>query len=179
VIFLVWMFWRHRDRYAWARTMLVVLTGTCLLLQMIPVAPPRMLPDAGFVDTGLLYGQSIYGPFGSGIADQLSAMPSVHVGWAVLIAFVVLTVSRSRWRWLVLLDPVLTTLVVVATANHYWLDGIVACLVLAGAVAVASAWERRGQIRAGTAQRVTVSPQRAILGVTSSTPEGETSARTR
>jgi hypothetical protein len=143
VVFLVWMFWRHRDRYRWARNTLVLTTGSCLLVQMIPVAPPRMLPDSGFVDLALQYGQSIYGAFGSGVADQLSALPSVHVAWALLIAFFVLEVSTSRWRWLVLLHPVATIFVVVATANHYWADGIAAGLLLALALPVTDALERR------------------------------------
>ncbi len=137
-IFLIWLFVRHRDRYPWVRNALVLLTGSCLLIQMIPVAPPRMLSDAGFVDTAILYGQSIYGPFGSGIADQLSAMPSVHVGWSLLIAFVVVKVSTSRWRWLIIAHPVVTIAVVVATANHWWLDGIVAAGLLALAFLAAS-----------------------------------------
>jgi PAP2 superfamily len=157
-IFLIWLFVRHRDRYPWARNTLVLLTGTCLLVQMIPVAPPRMLTGLGFVDTATLYGQSIYGPFGSGIADQLSAMPSVHVGWAVLIAVVVIKVSPSRWRWLILAHPVVTSFVVVATANHFWLDGIVACLILLAALFLATraeAWlapRRRTGGRAAQAQ---------------------------
>jgi hypothetical protein len=152
-IFLIWLFLRHRDRYPWARNALVLLTGPCLLVQMIPVAPPRMLADAGFVDTAIAYGQSIYGPFGSGLADQLSAMPSVHVGWSLLIAFVVIRVSTSRWRWLILAHPLVTTFVVVATANHFWLDGIVAAGILAVALPVATLAEswlapRRGGARA-------------------------------
>ena len=66
MIFLVWLFLRHRDRFRWTRNILVLLTGSCLLIQMVPVAPPRMLTDQGFVDSALLYGQSVYGPFGSG-----------------------------------------------------------------------------------------------------------------
>ena len=58
-------------------------------------------------------------------------MPSIHVGWAVLVAIMVISAARSRWRWLALLYPVATTLVVVVTANHFWMDGIVAVLVLA------------------------------------------------
>ena len=142
VIFLVWIFIRHRDRYPWARNTLAITTGLCLLVQMLPVAPPRMLTQLGFVDTANLYGQSIYGPFGSGLADQLSAMPSVHVAWAVLIAFFVIRVSPSPWRWLVLLDPVLTVLVVVATANHYWLDGVVAVGILAAVLPLTASFDR-------------------------------------
>ena len=53
-------------------------------------------------------------------------MPSVHVAWSVLVAWAVITRARSRWRWLILLHPLVTVFVVVATGNHYWADGIVA-----------------------------------------------------
>jgi PAP2 superfamily len=135
--FLGWLFVRHRHRYPAVRNTLVLATGSCLLIQMfVPVAPPRMLTSVGFVDEALLYGQSVYGAFGSGIAAQLSAMPSVHVAWAFLIAIEVVRISPSRWRWLIVAHPVLTTFVVAATANHFWADGIVAVvlLLLAGAV---------------------------------------------
>jgi uncharacterized membrane protein len=78
----------------------------------------------------VLYHQSVYQNRAGFNADQLSAMPSVHVGWAILVAIMVITAARSRWRWLALLYPVATTLAVVVTANHYWLDGIVAGLLL-------------------------------------------------
>jgi hypothetical protein len=57
-------------------------------------------------------------------------MPSVHVGWAVLIAWAVIKVSPSPWRWWIVLHPILTTWFVVATANHFWLDGVVAIALL-------------------------------------------------
>jgi MFS superfamily sulfate permease-like transporter len=53
------------------------------------------------------------------------------VGWALIVAFAVITVSRSRWRWLAAGYPVLTLLVVVVTANHFWLDGIAAAVLVA------------------------------------------------
>lgn len=137
--FLLWLYFRHRDRYGRIRNALALLTGACLLIQMIPVAPPRMLP--GFVDTGLLYEQSVYGRGGAGIANQLSAMPSVHVAWAATVTVGVLVVSRSRWRWLVVAHLVLTVLAITVTANHYWLDGIVAVALLGLAWALAAAGE--------------------------------------
>jgi len=144
IIFLVWLYFRHPDRYPRWRNVGAVLTGACLLIQMIPVAPPRLLPQLGFVDTAVRYGQSVYGTGGIKIAPQLAAMPSVHVGWAIFIAVAVISVSPSRWRWWVLAHPVLTMLAVVATANHWWLDGIVAGALLPVAVAVeamaAAAW---------------------------------------
>jgi len=154
MVFLAWMFLRHRAEYPRTRTLMVVVTGTCLLLQMVPVAPPRMLAELGFVDTALRYGQSVYGPFGSGIANQLAAMPSVHMAWAALIAVVVVAVGRSPWRWLVVVHPVLTMVVVVATANHYWLDGIVAVAILAVALPAVGARWSGGHLRlAGAATR--------------------------
>ncbi len=136
IALLIWLFVRHRERYPAVRNTLALLTGICLLIQLIPVMPPRLLTSLGFVDTGHLYGQSVYTALGHGASDQLSAMPSLHVGWAVLVGLVVVTASTSRWRWLVLAHPVLTALVVVATANHWWLDGVVAVAILIGAMAL-------------------------------------------
>jgi hypothetical protein len=127
---MIWLFVRHRDRYKRLRITLVAFTGCCLLIQLIPVAPPRMLPATHLVDTAVLYGQSVYATTAGFDPDQLSAMPSVHVGWAILVAIAVIGAARSRWRWLALLYPAMTTLVVVVTANHFWLDGIVAAAVL-------------------------------------------------
>lgn len=145
---MIWLFVRHRDRYGQFRTTLVAFTGICLLIQLIPVAPPRLLPGIGMVDTAALYGQSVYSTAGGFEADQLSAMPSVHVGWAILVAVAIISVTRSRWRWLAVGYPALTTLAVVVTANHFWLDGIVAAAVLGLVLAAQSAWRRRRRMRA-------------------------------
>jgi hypothetical protein len=145
---MIWLFVRHRDRYGQFRTTLVAFTGICLLIQLIPVAPPRLLAGIGMVDTAALYGQSVYSTAGGFEADQLSAMPSVHVGWAILVAVAIISVTRSRWRWLAVGYPVLTTLAVVMTANHFWLDGVVAATVLCLVLAAQSAWRRRRAVRA-------------------------------
>lgn len=147
---LVWVMWRHRSRYPQVRNVVVVVTAGCLLLQMVPVAPPRMFPGLGFVDTGLRYGQSVYGPMGSGSPEQLAAMPSVHVAWAVLVAAAVIALSRSRWRFLVLLHPLITVTTVTVTANHWWMDGVAALGVLAAAFvlcrAASAAWAGRRRL---------------------------------
>jgi hypothetical protein len=128
---LIWLYARHRDFYPRVRTTVALFTGVSLLIQLIPVTPPRLLPATGMVDTAVRYGQSVYSWQGGFDADEFSAMPSVHVGWALIVAIAVITVSRSRWRWLAAGYPVLTLLVVVVTANHFWLDGIVAALLVA------------------------------------------------
>ena len=139
-VLLLWLFIRHRDRYPQVRTTIVLLTASCLLIQLIPVAPPRLLHGFGFVDTAEQYGQSVYTALQAVGPDQLSAMPSVHVGWAVLVGASVVLISTSRWRWLALLHPAITIFVVAATANHFWLDGIVAVALLGLAVALQRAW---------------------------------------
>ena len=143
--FLLWLFVWHRADYRRIRLTIVLLTAICLAIQLVPVAPPRLLP--GFVDTAAQYNQSVYS-LGFG-ADQLSAMPSVHVGWAVLVAWAVITLGRSPWRWLILVHPVATIFVVAATANHFWLDGVVAIAILVlcvvGQRVVRRALDRRGE----------------------------------
>ncbi len=138
--FLVWLFVRHRERFPQIRNVLAGFTGVSLIMHIVPVAPPRLLPEIGIVDTGIRYGQSVYA---NGLADQLAAMPSVHVGWAVIVGGGIIFASNSPWRWLWgLLYPVLTTVAVVVTGNHYWLDGIVAVILIA-AVAVVDDGARR------------------------------------
>jgi hypothetical protein len=142
LLVLVWLFRFRPATYLWVRTAMVCATAAALVVHVAyPVAPPRMLPRLGFVDTGLRFGQSAYGPRGSDhLANEFAAMPSLHVGWAVLLAVAVVATFRSRWRWLVVAHPVVTLLVVVVTANHFWLDGAAgAALALAGLAVAARA----------------------------------------
>ena len=130
-VLLIWLYARHRDRYRRWRNVVVAFTGISLLVQFVSVAPPRLLTELGFVDTARVYGQSAYDHLGSGLVDQLSSMPSVHVGWAIVACLAVTRVARSRWRWLVIAHPVLTCYAVVVTANHFWLDGVAAAALVA------------------------------------------------
>jgi hypothetical protein len=130
IVFLIWLFLRHRDRYPSWRASLALLTVACFLIQLVPVAPPRMFEHLGFIDTGTEFGQSVYPALGAPGPGQLSAMPSLHIGWAVLIGWAVVAVSSHPWRWWALAHPVLTFAIVVLTANHWWLDGIVAVALL-------------------------------------------------
>jgi hypothetical protein len=136
IAFLIWMFIRHRDEYPQVRNTVVLVTGAALAIQLIPVAPPRLTPGLGFVDTAARYHQSVYARVGTPGPDQLSAMPSVHVAWALLVALGVLVFSTSRWRGLIIAHPILTILAVVATGNHWWFDGIVAAWLIGLAIAI-------------------------------------------
>lgn len=133
--FLLWLYLARPANYRPVRNLLVALTAVAMVIHnLYPLAPPRMLPAAGMVDTAQRWGPSVYGgsPETDKLANQFAAMPSLHVGWAVLVAVTLIVLTSSRWRWLWLLHPAMTTMVVVVTANHYWLDGIVGTGLLLG-----------------------------------------------
>jgi hypothetical protein len=134
IIFLAWIFICHRQLYPSVRMSVVLVTASCFFLHLVTVAPPRLLPNAGFIDTAAEYGQSVYGPTTLEVADQLSAFPSVHVGWAAIVAWWAWRASPGRWGWLGMAHFVATSFVVVATANHYWFDGLAAVAILAVAL---------------------------------------------
>ncbi len=168
LIMLAWLFWRHRDRYPEARNVIALATFACLAVQLVPVAPPRLIGGHGIVDTALKYGQSVYGPVGQGFSDQFSAMPSVHICWSAAVAFFVWRSTTSRWRYLGVAHALLTWIVVIATGNHYWLDGIVAILLLTlsfWTVRLASyLWSRVSQwLPWTTAPVLASSPSSAVL----------------
>ncbi|MPY64345.1 phosphatase PAP2 family protein [Streptomyces spongiae] len=136
--FLVWLYLRRPTHYVWARRVLAAVTAAALLLHLVfPLAPPRMLDGTGLVDTAQVYGPSVYAatPATDSLANQFAAMPSLHFGWALMVAIGLIAATRSRLRWLWLLHPLVTLLVIVGTANHYWLDAIGAAALLGLALA--------------------------------------------
>ncbi|MGI5358611.1 phosphatase PAP2 family protein [Streptomyces sp. CA-252508] len=157
VAFLVWLYRRRPGHYVWARRVLTLLTAAALALHLlVPLAPPRMLAGAGLVDTARVYGPSVYGatPATDGMANQFAAMPSLHFGWALMVAVGLIAATRGRWRVLWLLHPLLTLLVIVGTANHYWVDALVATALLAAALALVRP--------VGTARRIAPLRPRAV-----------------
>ncbi|MQY08029.1 phosphatase PAP2 family protein [Actinomadura macrotermitis] len=166
-LLLGWLWARHRASYKRVRNELVALTAFGMAVHMAyPLAPPR-LAGLGAVDTMLTVGPSAYPEAASGIANQYAAMPSLHIGWALVVAVAVLRVSRSRWRWAVALHAPVTVLVVVVTANHYWLDGVVAAVLLALAVAVVAAitrWRRAARTGEPAQQPAAEEPALAPAG---------------
>jgi membrane-associated phospholipid phosphatase len=145
---LAWLLLRHPERYARARTALAVTTAAAFVcFWLYPVAPPRLLPASfGFVDT-LRDGASghLEGSLINTAGDQYASMPSLHVAWAVWCALVLYPMFR-HWalRALVVAYPVMTTLVVVATGNHYFLDAVAGTLLACLVWAVVSRTARTG-----------------------------------
>lgn len=136
---LVWLWARDRASYRWAKTALVLATAVAMVVHLVvPMTPPRLLAAAGVVDTGQRAGSSVYdGSPLAHVANEYAAMPSLHVGWALLVALVLVATLRSRWRWLWLLHPLLTIVTVVVTGNHYLLDAAAGALLVVAALVVA------------------------------------------
>jgi PAP2 superfamily len=142
--FLVWLFVRSRDHYYRIRTSLALLTALALLIHAaFPLAPARMLQGRGFVDTASTYGPTVYNsPETDNLTNQFAAMPSLHFGWAVMVALGVIRASRSRYRWFWITHPAATLLIIVGTGNHYWLDAAAAGGLIVVAEYSTAAWCR-------------------------------------
>jgi hypothetical protein len=122
---LVYLTRADRERYRELRvTMLLSISVALVVFWLVPTAPPRLVPELGIADTvgmqshdvGSVYGVS-YNPY--------AAMPSMHVGWSILVAYGIFMVARRRWvRRVALLHPVIMSIAVVTTGNHYLVDGL-------------------------------------------------------
>jgi hypothetical protein len=152
---LVWMYRRHRENYGAARTALAISTALGLIgYLLLPTAPPRMLAHSGLRDT--LADTQHYGwwggegsvPRGLGaLTNQFAAMPSLHVGWALWCGVLVAVYAERRWvKALGVAYPITTTLVVMATGNHYLLDAIAGGVTMGAGALLASALPRRAMV---------------------------------
>ena len=146
---LVWTFFRFPGRYPRQRTILVVATVCALIgYATFPLAPPRLTPGHGFVDT--LADYWTLWSFESGPAQKLSnqyaAMPSLHFGWSTWVAVTAWGQVRRPWgKALAVLYPVATLFAIVVTGNHYWLDAVGgAAVVTAGWLVARAVYDRRG-----------------------------------
>jgi hypothetical protein len=151
---LVWMWRRHASSYSFARTVLMIATVFALVgYSLLPMAPPRLLP--GFIDSMAKF--SHYGWWGDaasaprglgGDTNQFAAMPSLHVGWAVWCGWMMARYGRHRvTKVFGVVYPVLLSLVVMATANHYFLDVVAGGVVMALAYGAARLLAHAGVVR--------------------------------
>ncbi|THA60288.1 phosphatase PAP2 family protein [Streptomyces sp. A0958] len=141
---LVWLFRRHPGRYAAARLALFATTAVALLgYYLYPLAPPRLMHGGHFIDTVLVH--QTWGSMASGnfknMSNQYAAMPSMHIGWSLWCGLTVFALASAPWaRILGLLYPTVTLMVIVSTANHFWLDAVGGVACLAFGYAVSYAW---------------------------------------
>jgi hypothetical protein len=143
---LGWLWWRHAGLYRPLRNSLVLVNVLgFIVFWLFPVAPPRMLTSYGFTD--VVASSHAFGSWHTGVlashANQLAAMPSLHIAWAVWCTLALWRLSARRaLRSLAVLYPCVTALAVLATGNHFLLDILAGLVVLAVAVLAveAPAW---------------------------------------
>ena len=151
---LGWLWWRRADLYRPLRNSLVLVNLIAFaVFWLYPVAPPRMLK--GFTD--VVASTHAIGSWHSGAlashADELAAMPSLHIAWAVWCTVALWRLSKRRWlRAVAVAYPFLTAAAVLATGNHFVLDllGGLAVIALAFACEQALARLRRRPRRPGS-----------------------------
>ncbi|MGW1076716.1 bifunctional glycosyltransferase 87/phosphatase PAP2 family protein [Streptomyces sp. NPDC002537] len=134
VSLLAYLYVRRPGTYRWARTGLSLATLMALVgFWAYPLAPPRLMPGRGFIDTAN-GPQDLANPdFGAltELSNQYAAMPSLHIGWSLWCGIVIATVAPKVWmRWLGMLYPLMTLSVIIGTANHYVLDAVGGALVV-------------------------------------------------
>jgi membrane-associated phospholipid phosphatase len=143
---LLWTYFRRHESFARFRNALIVanLVGLALYA-LVPTAPPRMFPDAGFRDT-LAVHSTVNHESVAALANPYAAMPSLHAMDALIVGIVMAALVRSRWAkaaWLAW--PPWVWFAVMSTGNHYWLDVVagVAIAAVVGAVIYREQLRRR------------------------------------
>ncbi|MBQ0849372.1 phosphatase PAP2 family protein [Streptomyces sp. BH-SS-21] len=119
---------RRPAEYRWARAALGFATLFALVgFWLYPLAPPRLMPDLGFIDTvhGVQdFSQPDYGTL-TALTNQYAAMPSLHFGWSLWCGLVIAIIAPKWWmKALGLLHPLFTVSAIVATGNHWVLDAV-------------------------------------------------------
>ena len=167
---LVWLWLRRPARYPRLRAQLVIVNLIAFVVfWRYPLAPPRMFPRLGYQDV-VAAAHAVVSWRSAALvhnADQLAAMPSLHIAWASWSGWAVWQVCRRpAVRVVAVAYPLLTAVIVVATGNHYVLDVLAGGAALLTAIALQRAGEwllalrrRKRPVVAATAER-TVHPER-------------------
>ncbi|GAB2922799.1 bifunctional glycosyltransferase 87/phosphatase PAP2 family protein [Streptomyces sundarbansensis] len=119
---------RRPADYRWVRSSIGFATLLALVgFWLYPLAPPRLMPGLGFIDTvhGVQdFAKPDYGTLTT-VTNQYAAMPSLHFGWSLWCGVVIVMLAPKLWmKALGLLHPLFTIAAIVATANHWVLDAV-------------------------------------------------------
>lgn len=127
---LVWLYRTRRLDYLLLRNALFASGAIGLVIFIFyPVAPPRLLPD-GFVDTVTELSTSYRVLQPPSLVNKYAALPSLHVGWNLLIGIAIFRTRVNVWaRVFGVVSPILMVAAVVLTGNHYLIDGVVGATV--------------------------------------------------
>ena len=142
------MYATRRPEYTFTRDALLFSGAVALVVyNLYPVAPPRLLADTGVIDTLQKYNNLSYQAQSTRFfVNPYAAVPSLHVGWSVLLAVgVLMAYGRQRWVWpLAVLHPFTQSASTVFTGNHFFFDGAIGILVASSGLAFALAMRRWG-----------------------------------
>jgi membrane-associated phospholipid phosphatase len=129
---LVWIYLRHNKQFYFVRNMFMVAMALALVGYLtMPTAPPRFLPELGFVDTIAYYADVHHdSAFVTLFFNPYAAVPSMHVAFALMLAVPMMQLVRRRFvKVLWAFYPALVAWVVIVTGNHWWFDTAVGALV--------------------------------------------------
>lgn len=120
--------------FRWARTALGFATVLALIgFWLYPLAPPRLMPGLGFIDTvhgAQDFSKPDYGTL-TALTNQYAAMPSLHFGWSLWCGVVIVILAPKVWmKVLGALHPTITVMTIVGTANHWVLDAVGGAMVV-------------------------------------------------
>jgi len=138
--FLIWLYIARNYAYYYVRNMFVVSMMLALAGYLVyPTAPPRFLPEWGFTDTvSNFVGEGASNTAGA-LYNPFAAVPNMHVAFALMIAVPGFFLVKNKFIkafWVVY--PFLITFVVMATANHFWMDAALGALTAAASACAAS-----------------------------------------
>lgn len=144
-ILAVWIFVFRPDHFARYRNAFLISGAIGLIFFVtLPVAPPRFIPDAGFVDTITLHSNAYRVLQPPTFVNQYAAVPSLHFGWNLLMGLAVFqTVGTWYGKAFGLLMPFAMLAGVIFTANHYILDAVAGAAIALGALWIAVLLHRR------------------------------------
>jgi membrane-associated phospholipid phosphatase len=143
-IALLWVYFRAHERFFRFRDTLIAANLMGLVgYVLMPTAPPRMFPAAGFDDTLAHAAVNHSSSVVAFAANPYAAMPSLHSVDALIVGVTMALVVRHRWAkalWLVW--PAWVWFSVMATGNHFWLDIAAGVLVAGAAALLVARWRR-------------------------------------
>ena len=141
---LVWLLIRHRQMFQVYRSALLISGAIGIVFfVMFPLAPPRFLTGLGFVDTVSLHSQAYRVLQPPSLTNQYAAMPSLHVGWNLLMGIAIVTQTRYLfWKVFGVAMPLLMFVATIVTANHFIVDGLAGATI--ALVGLAVAWKLTG-----------------------------------
>jgi hypothetical protein len=155
MVTLGWLLVRRPAQFPRFRNAILASGALSLVIfALYPLAPPRFLPQYGFVDTVEQSASTYRTLTDPSLVNDYAAMPSLHFGWVLLLGIALVTLARHRvTRIAGVVLPVLMFASIVLTANHYLVDGLVGGAVILFGLGVAVRLERRTGSRDRVASR--------------------------